>query len=205
MISNFEDKYDDKSSYKTLWIMLILFGLPYLAALYFYLFQDDIDFSYSNNGELISPVRPLENHLLKDISNKDVWFSSFKGKWLIIMIGDSSCNQICQSNMYKMRQIRKAVGQDRQRVDRIFFLNDDKTMGDFNQKIKEYPGMHIIKNNGDEYDRFLSGLLINNKKMMNRIYIIDPLGNFMMAYQQDSAAEHILDDLRRLLKVSKLG
>lgn len=205
MISNVEEKFDDKSSYKTLWVMLILFGLPYLAALYFYLYQDEINFSYSNNGELVSPVRPLENYLLKDINNKDIWFSSFKGKWLFIMIGDSSCDHICQSNMYKMRQIRKAVGQDRQRVDRIFFLNDDNAMGEFNQKLKEYPGMHVIKNSGEEYFKFLSGLLIDNNKMMNRIYIIDPLGNFMMAYQQDAAAEHILEDLRRLLKVSKLG
>lgn len=201
MISNSEAN----KSYKTLWIMLILFGMPYFLALYFYIKQDEIDFSYSNNGELISPVRPLENHLLKDINNNDIWFSSFKGKWLFIMIGDSSCDQICQSNMYKMRQIRKAVGQDRQRVDRIFFLNDEKGIENFNQVIKEYPGMHVIKNSGLEYTQFLSGLLIENKNMKNRIYIVDPLGNFMMAYQQDAAAEQILEDLRRLLKVSKLG
>ena len=37
------------------------------------------------------------------------------------------------------------------------------------------------------------------------IYIIDPLGNVMMRYSKDSNAKGMIDDLRHLLKASRIG
>jgi hypothetical protein len=38
-----------------------------------------------------------------------------------------------------------------------------------------------------------------------RIYIVDPLGNLMMSYAPDAPPKALLQDLRKLLKLSHIG
>jgi hypothetical protein len=38
-----------------------------------------------------------------------------------------------------------------------------------------------------------------------RIYIVDPLGNLMMSYAPGADAKGMLEDLKRLLKLSHVG
>ena len=39
----------------------------------------------------------------------------------------------------------------------------------------------------------------------NHIYVIDPLGNLMMRFPRDPDPSRMLEDLQRLLKVSRIG
>jgi hypothetical protein len=38
-----------------------------------------------------------------------------------------------------------------------------------------------------------------------RIYLIDPLGNLMMSYAADAKPKGMLEDLKRLLRLSSIG
>lgn len=38
-----------------------------------------------------------------------------------------------------------------------------------------------------------------------RIYIVDPLGNLMMSYAADAKPKGLLEDLKKLLKLSHIG
>ncbi|MNJ75056.1 hypothetical protein D3C77_720880 [compost metagenome] len=38
-----------------------------------------------------------------------------------------------------------------------------------------------------------------------RLWIVDPLGNLVLSYPQGVAGKAVLDDLRHLLKLSRLG
>jgi hypothetical protein len=38
-----------------------------------------------------------------------------------------------------------------------------------------------------------------------RIYIVDPLGNLMMSYAPDAPQKALLEDLKKLLKLSHIG
>ena len=40
---------------------------------------------------------------------------------------------------------------------------------------------------------------------LNRVYVIDPLGNLMMSYPADADANRMRKDLARLLRVSQVG
>jgi hypothetical protein len=37
------------------------------------------------------------------------------------------------------------------------------------------------------------------------VYVVDPLGNFMMSYAANAEARGMLKDLKRLLKISQIG
>lgn len=207
LANNLEDT-TGKRSYTTLWVMIILFALPYIAATYFYLNQEKISLPGSNYGELISPVRQLATIKLDTLNNKKFSFPDVKGKWVLLTVGNSSCGQACQENMYKIRQIRKAVGQERGRVERVFLLTDKKEMSQFNRKLADYTGMLVALATNEDHTALLETLVMenaNSASVKDGIYIIDPLGNFMMAYKSGADAEGILKDVRRLLKVSKIG
>jgi hypothetical protein len=39
----------------------------------------------------------------------------------------------------------------------------------------------------------------------SRVYLIDPLGNLMMSYAPDAKAKGMLEDMKRLLRLSSIG
>ena len=39
----------------------------------------------------------------------------------------------------------------------------------------------------------------------HRVYLIDPLGNAMMSYAADSKPKGMLEDMKRLLRLSSIG
>jgi len=200
-----------KKNYTTLWIMIFLFALPYAAAMYFYLNRDDFEFEQNNYGTIISPLKTVEDLQLKTIDNSDFRFSSLKGKWVIVSIGSSHCEEACQKNIYHMRQIRKAAGKDRNKVERVFLLTDMSNIEVFKNNVSEYKGMHVIQNSGDEYKNLLSSFSFKHKTtneiqdINDGVFFIDPIGNYMMGYPSGSDATEILHDLQRLLKVSRSG
>jgi cytochrome oxidase Cu insertion factor (SCO1/SenC/PrrC family) len=195
-----------KKSYLTLWIMIFLFALPNVAAFYYYLNRDNIDFGKTTNyGTIISPARPVQDLQLKNIDNSSFKLSSMRGKWILLSIGSTSCQKNCQQNLYKIRQIKKAVGEDHKRINKVFFLTDQSSIESFKSLLNEYPDMEVIIPSTDHYQEFLSGFSVSDEKVEDGIYIIDPLGTYMMAYPKDADANKILKDVRRLLKVSKIG
>lgn len=204
---NSPDKQNQpKRSRTTLWVMLVLFGLPYVAAFYFYYFADLSEMSQQTNyGTLISPVRQINDIPLTKLDDSDFKFSDMKGKWILISIASSSCAMDCQNNLYKMRQIRKAVGEDRSRINRVLLLTDTLNLSELNKILTEFSGTDVMKPAGDIYKKFISGFSVAGEDSENGLYIIDPLGNYMMAYPKDADANKILKDIRRLLKVSKIG
>ncbi len=200
---------DNKKSYLTLWIMIFLFALPNVAAIYFYLNRDNINLGEQTNyGTLISPVRQFQDIAFSKLDGTDFKLSSMHGKWIMLSLGSASCQQSCQENLYKMRQIRKATPEGFARITRVFFLTDQTDIESFNLLLKDYQGMEVIlseENSSANYKDFLSNFSVTGEETEDGIYIIDPLGNYMMAYPPDAEAKGILKDMERLLKISQIG
>ena len=193
----------------TLLLMVVLFALPNIAAIYFYLNRDSIDLSRfaTNYGTIISPVRQPGDMLLKTLDGNEFLLSNMKGKWIMVTIGSSRCTQDCQDNIYKMRQIRKATGEFYKRIQRLFFLTDTSNIENFKTLMQDYQGMEVVLPGRSEqaYRDYLTTFSVNGEEIKDGIYFIDPLGNYMMAYQKQAEAKKILKDLIRLLKVSQIG
>jgi hypothetical protein len=63
----------------------------------------------------------------------------------------------------------------------------------------EHPDLIVVRAQG------ASSLLASLPRGTGALYIVDPLGNLMMAYAPDAPAKGLLDDLKRLLKLSHVG
>ncbi len=192
-------------SYMALWAMIFLFGLPYLAAYYFYFNRDSIDLNTSNYGTIVNPGRPVPDAALVRLDGSTMQMAESRGKWLLVSIGSSQCADACQENLYKLRQVKKAIGQEHKRINKYFFLTDEKALDSFRELLIDYKGMEVILPSGDNYMEFLSIFSVDGHNIEDGIYIIDPLGNYMMKYSKDEEPMKILKDMERLLKVSKIG
>lgn len=199
-------KTAQRKSRSMLLLMAFLFGLPYVLAWGFMNFKEDLPLpAASNKGQLISPVRAMSGIALQDLQGQPFSTNDLQGKWVLLTVDSSSCTQACQKNLYNIRQIRKAVGSDQRRVSRLLLLTDNTAVSELKNTLQDYQGMRIASGPDNAVQR-ITGLLKNpNERVEGGVYLIDPLGNFMMSYAPDTDAELILKDLRRLLKVSKLG
>lgn len=207
-----------RHSNKTLWIMIIVFGLPYVAALYVYLNRDELSIgTQTNYGTVISPVRPLNNDVLTLLDGSSMSFADagINGKWLLLTVSSARCEKVCMDNMYKMRQIRTAIGEESDRLQRLFLLTDNNEMDALAAKLEDYTCMHTQLNDNEclriiQYNSTTSNAIFNILKMDGHdvaegIYMVDPLSQYMMFYPPDANASKMLKDIQRLLKISRIG
>jgi cytochrome oxidase Cu insertion factor (SCO1/SenC/PrrC family) len=170
--------------------------------------QEKKEFATGNYGELITPVIPLKDTILKTSEGKNFAISQLKGRWTLVVFGPAECGDQCRENLYKTRQVRLALGnKDMYRVQRLWITNDASSLSELSWIQEQHPDLLVAsegEGNKEFVDQFvLPGAL--DPMMAQRIYIIDPLENIMISYPPDQKAEHILKDLKRLLFVSHIG
>ena len=79
--------------------------------------------STANYGTLI-PARPLADTPLQTSDGRSFKFSELRGKWILIQFDSGACGEYCERKLYFMRQVRKALGKDTTRVERLWLVTD---------------------------------------------------------------------------------
>ena len=196
-----------KNPNRPFWILLAVTGLPFLAAWIVFFNPALMDtFSTSNKGELITPVRPIADMELRTLEGSTFDTGALKDNWTMLSVASSQCGEGCETNLYHMRQIRLAMGEDRKRVQRILVLSDEDpaAIAALTDRMTPYEGTIVITGPAGERDRLLTMLDTGDGNTDNRIFMVDPLGSLMMAYPPVPDAKDVLKDLERLLQVVQL-
>jgi cytochrome oxidase Cu insertion factor (SCO1/SenC/PrrC family) len=161
----------------------------------------------TNRGMLVHPARPLT--LPADMRVADVPANDYlQGMWTLLYIGDTDCDEACNNNLYKMRQINIAQNENMKRVQRLYLARGEELSGALDELLgKEYPKMAVVLLSASQAEQVAPDFLIDGVPMegAERVYIIDPLGNLMMYYPADADPGGMLKDLKKLLKYSKIG
>ena len=201
-----DEENKTKRNLTPFWILLAVSGLPYLLSWIWYANMENLpEVASGNRGELIEPARPLENMMLATADGSLLNTNSLKGNWILMMAGSSDCNEACLKNVYFMRQVRRLMGEDREKIKRIFVMTDNSRLDSFQEQVRQYGDMEIVSTVEEQGNKLIEKMTINNNNPENRIFIVDPLANLMMAYPQDVDPEDIAKDFRRLLKVVRIG
>ncbi|HEX4971076.1 MAG TPA: hypothetical protein VFV69_08450 [Steroidobacteraceae bacterium] len=202
------------------WILLAVFFVP--LALAFLLYYGSGGWrppGSTNHGELISPPRPLPSVALLTPGGTPLAPQTWHGKWTLLYVGDGRCDGRCRAALVLMRQTRLALNADMTRVQRIFLATGnccDRAYLD-----AEHPDLVIALADNDAGAQLLAVFpdtqpaadstpgdysLSADADHSGVIYVIDPLGNLMMRHvPQPPPAKGLLEDLRRLLKLSHIG
>jgi hypothetical protein len=169
-----------------------------------------------NAGELIEPPRPLPP-LALPLAGVDATATAaaastragetnpqfLKGKWTFLYVQHGRCDDECRRHLYDTRQVRLALDREMNRVQRVFIGDSDCC--DIQELKAAHPDLIAIR--ASPADELLLALLPIQAGAVNthRVYLIDPLGNVMMFYAPDVRSKGMLDDMKRLLRLSSIG
>lgn len=159
-----------------------------------------------NHGVLITPAQPLNQFsslTLERLDQQPFQLSQLNGKWILLAVATGDCLDSCQKNLYKMRQVRIALNQYMNRVQRVLFVRDPAKLTRSDTLQKEYEGMLFLT--GNELPKILQFLQDKTTSEEHKIYIIDPLGNLMMYYPSQADPSKMLKDLKRIIHLSSAG
>ena len=187
----------------TLSLLISVFALPPLVA-YFMYFTNTMPDARGNKGNLIQPVITVQQSSLEPNLQLNELISSFKGKWTLLMLVGDTCQSLCQKNIYIMRQVYSALGKNNQHVRRVLLL-DKQSHPQYQDLLKIFPKMSVIKANQATINSFTSPLKKVVSSLYQRIYIVDPYGRLMMYYSVDLNVEDIFSDLKRLVSILNSG
>ena len=186
-----------------LWAMLAIFAAPVVAAWFFYLNPEYLPEGRTNKGELIHPVLPLPPELgLFAPEGSDLDRSALDGKWTLVFLTGDECSEHCIDRLIAIRQIRLALGESALNVERLLIMSDPAANDLAAQLGADFDGMRVALTDAAGGVRLLD-LLGEGAAALDRIYILDPMGNLMMRYAPDAPADDTLKDMERLLKASK--
>jgi hypothetical protein len=179
-----------------MWLVLALCVAP-VAASYFmyYVVRPD---GRRNYGELITPQRPLPPLLAQGLDGQSVPLTSLKNQWLLMVVADGACDELCQKNLYIVRQLRQGLGKDKDRVDWVWLQTGDAPMS---EAIK--PGVSqalVLRVKESELAQWLQAE--QGHALKNHVYVVDPIGNWMMRFPAEIDPAKARKDLDRLLKAS---
>ncbi|MFQ5635935.1 MAG: hypothetical protein ACE5G3_11490 [Gammaproteobacteria bacterium] len=150
----------------------------------------------TEHGELLQPpVRLPEVTLATPDTGGAV---RLRRKWSLIVITDGGCHDRCQKTLYETRQVRQALSRDRDRLQRVALIS-----GDFDRDMLElqHPDLIIVT---DDMPAAALGETLGDMER-DYIYLADPLGNLMMRFPRDTGMKGIHTDLKKLLKLSRIG
>jgi len=183
-------------------ILLAFFGPLALAIFLFANLELWNPVNTANHGELMEPVRPLPFLNLQQSSGETLTLESVKGRWTLVLVVDGDCDLDCQTDLFKMRQARAALGRDLVRVQYLYLALDDLS-GSAGEKMQsEHPKMLLGRVADQDRDQ---QILAFEEQPQGFVYLLDPLGNLVLRYDDQSTTKGIVKDLKRLLKVSKIG
>ncbi len=187
------------------WVLVAIFFGPLLAAFILYYGMGSWrPHGSTNKGELITPVRPLPEVELPAAADEPFSTQDFHGKWTLVYVGDGQCDERCREALVLTRQTRLALSKDMDRVQRLLLVSNNCCDRTYLQT--EHPDLRTASIDNQAGQNLLSQFPEgSDASQQGRIYIVDPLGNLMMSYAPDAPRKGLLDDMKKLLKLSHIG
>jgi hypothetical protein len=113
-------------------------------------------------------------------------------RWFLIYARMSACDQACARDLERLRQVQAALGQDVDRVQRVFLH--------VGAQIAHDPALELRSLEGPPGEELARALEIDADVLSRgRVYIGDPQGRLVAGYPGDVAQKELLRDLKRLL------
>ena len=154
-----------------------------------------------NFGELIDPQRPLPALATQTLDGKSGELTALKNQWLLLSVASGACDTRCEQNLYFQRQLRESLGREKERLDRVWLVNDDMAVRQ--ALLPALASATVLRVQPADLARWLEPA--PGKRLQDHLYLVDPLGNLMMRFPADMDAEAAAKakrDLDRLLRAA---
>ena len=156
----------------------------------------------TNYSELIQPQRPIPADLqLSDLQGRHVAAASLRGQWLLVVVAGGACNPACEHMLWLQRQLREALGRDKARIDKLWLIPDDASPAPRTlQAIGSGEPATILRVPAAALAAWLEAAASHSLEA--HLYIVDPMGHWMMRSPPDPEPRNLKRDLEQLLRAS---
>jgi hypothetical protein len=159
-----------------------------LAYLAYYVFPRDTRVNY---GDLL-PHTTIPAIAGTRVDGQPFDVQALRGRWIVLYESPGACNDECAAALYAGRQSRTIQNAERDRVVRVWLVTEGEPMPAL---VAEHPDLVVVR--------------VANPPVLprgaNRIYLVDPLGNFVLAWPAQPDIKAMAKDLTRLLHASSIG
>lgn len=188
------------------WPFLLLVGLffgPMIVAMWLYFGTDVRPSGQTHHGNLLNPVRPLP---------ADTQWMTPAGEpvedldgdlWTLLQFVPSPCDEACQNDLYRSRQVWLALDRRRTRVQRIAVVSSADEARLLAEIAAEADPNLKLRMIGSEDP--LRTFLLDPAHGPGTFYVIDPIGNWVLWYGRETDLRDIHTDFKKLLRLSKIG
>jgi len=181
------------------WLLAAIFFGPLAVAWVLYFDTGWRPGGMTNHGQLVRPAVPLPPSSLPTPEGERLDPDFLKGHWTLVYVSGGTCGEICRNALRDSRQTRLALGRLMDRLQRVYLYTADVPDPAF--LAREHPDLLAASVAGTEGARLLGALPSREEGF----WLVDPLGNAMMRYPPDAEPQGMLKDIKKLLRVSRIG
>ena len=181
-----------------MFLVLLACVAPVLASYFtFYVVKPTGGNSY---GSLIKtgPQTEIPNIMARNLKGDAVALRSLRGQWILLSVASASCPKQCQDHLYYQRQIREMLGREKERLDWVWLINDEAALEPHVQAAAQQAS--ALRVNPAELAAWLAPA--PGQSLEDHLYLIDPMGNWMMRFPAEQEGKKVYRDLNRLLRAS---
>lgn len=180
-------------------LLLLAFMVPVLASYFsYYVLRPQGRANYSS---LIEPSRSLPALPLRSLDGQAVAADALRGQWLLIALGPADCATDCQQRLYLQRQLREMLGRERDRVDKLWLLTDDAELPEpLRDALHADPSLQVLRVPRAALAAWLRPA--DGHALEDHLYVVDPMGEWMMRVPAQPDPAKVKRDLERLLRAS---
>ena len=181
-------------------LVMLVCAAPVIASYFtYYVVRPD---GRRNFGELINPQRVLPDLPATALDGLASNLRALKGQWLLVSVASAACDEACAHRLYLQRQMRESLGKEKDRLDRVVLVIDDAPI-----KPSLRPAMADAANDAYALRVPLAPLAqwlvpANGQQLPDHLYLVDPMGNWMMRFPPNLDAAKAKRDMERLMRAS---
>jgi hypothetical protein len=185
--------------------MLLILGacaLPVIASYFtYYVIRPQ---GRANYATLVEPQRPLpslDQVPAQDLDGHSVPLTTLKGQWLLVVVAPASCGTLCEKNLFLERQLREMMGAERDRIAKVWLVDSPEPVAPaVAAAVAAPPAVLTYRVERTALARWLEPEA--GHKLEEHLYIVDPLGNWMMRTPANADPVRLKKDVERLLRAS---
>lgn len=156
----------------------------------------------TNYSALILPTRALPDLPLRLVGGGEVKAASLRGQWLLVAVGPSQCDAVCEKRLLMQRQLREMLGRDRDRLDKVWLVTDAATPSDAllaatQRSAVPVTTLHVSREALGQWLAPETG-----QQLEDHLYLVDPMGEWMMRIPANADPSRVKRDLERVMRGS---
>lgn len=152
-------------------------------------------------SDLIQPTVAMPAVASRNLQGAGQPLRGLAGQWLLVVVDSGACNTACERRLFMQRQLREMTGRERDRIDKLWLVIDDAPLSPvLLQALQATPAMNVLRLPRDVVAAWLKPA--PGRALEDHLYIVDPVGEWMMRAPADADPSKLKRDIERLLRGS---